>query len=174
MISLTSGRNGGCGDLTTIVDGLHHRFRHVSVSQMSEPSALDRLKKIGFEHAATWRSKDGILHREPIKVPNKSCKNLLYAFVLGNEVAYIGATRVGFESRMRGHLKPGKSQITNKKVNRAILKALSKGDNVDTYAFRDPGDQRAGEFEVDLAAGLERSLIDRLKPRLNDLPCKET
>jgi hypothetical protein len=51
--------------------------------------------------------------------------------------------------------------------NAAILKALLDGHDVQVFALPDNGLLKYGGFRLDLAAGLEDSIINELKPPWN-------
>jgi len=68
---------------------------------------------------------------------------------------------------MRGYEKPGPSQWTNIRGRERILELLSKGEAVEILALPDNGLLRYGGFHVNLAAGLEDSLVRDLQPEWN-------
>lgn len=96
-----------------------------------------------------------------------SSTNVLYAFAEGDNVLYIGKSIRSLKQRLYGYQKPGPTQFTNIKANKLIREALANRRAIDVYAFADPGDLRHGEFHLNLAAGLEDSLIGTLKPAWN-------
>jgi hypothetical protein len=93
--------------------------------------------------------------------------NVLYAFVSANAVLYIGKTTRSLKKRVYGYENPGPTQSTNIKVNKFIKETLVKGDPVEIHALADNGLLEYGGFHVNLAAGLEDSMIAKLKPKWN-------
>ena len=93
--------------------------------------------------------------------------NVLYSFVSGPEILYIGKTTIALRDRMYQYQRPGSSQRTNIRNNAAIRGLLESGAKVEIYALPDPGDMEYRGFHLNLAAGLEDSLISELKPIWN-------
>lgn len=93
--------------------------------------------------------------------------NVLYAFVKGDDVLYIGKSVRSLRQRLYGYENPGPTQSTNIKANKLIREALGGQSSIAVYAFADPGDLRRGEFHLNLAAALEDNLIATLRPPWN-------
>lgn len=126
---------------------------------------LARLEAIGFRRCGEW-----ILHGERPKVTleaHASASKVLYAFVSGGDVVYVGKTTKTLKERLYGYQNPGSTQFTNIRGNAEILKALLAGKNVEVFALPDNGLLKYGGFLLDLAAGLEDSIINELKPAWN-------
>ena len=126
---------------------------------------LARLLEIGFVVVGRWAlASDGIACEltELADFPNS-----LYAFTVNGEVKYIGKTTQTLRSRMSTYRKPAPSQSTNIRNNRSIYEALNQGKRVEIYIFRDTGLMKLGGFHLNLAAGLEDSLIRDLNPPWN-------
>jgi hypothetical protein len=70
---------------------------------------------------------------------------------------------------MYGYQRPGPTQRTNIACNARIAETLREGREVQVFAMPDPGTLRHGSFEVNLAAGLEDSVIRELRPKWNAL-----
>lgn len=120
---------------------------------------------MGFRKAADWR-----LERRQLEClfhEHESAQNILYAFVCGRTVLYIGKTVRTLKQRMYGYRRPVPTQSTNLKGNRLIQEALAAGKVVEVYALPDHGLLYYGGFHVNLAAGLEDSLVASLKPAWN-------
>ncbi|WP_291998536.1 GIY-YIG nuclease family protein [Candidatus Accumulibacter sp. ACC012] len=132
-----------------------------------EPSAspVDRLKDMGFRECGEWRLQEGRL--KCILTDNAAAPNVLYAFVSGETVMYVGKTVRSLKKRMYGYQNPGPTQSTNIKGNKLIGALLSGGASVKVHALPDNGLLYYGGFHVNLAAGLEDSLIASLKPKWN-------
>ncbi len=132
----------------------------------SQLSALQRLERIGFRRAGRWcREESGELRCEFADPP--TLPNILYAFVSEGTVLYIGKSVGTLKRRLYGYAKPAPSQSTNIKGNQRILEALAANRQVDVFALPDNGLLHYGGFHINLAAGLEDSLIQELRPPWN-------
>jgi hypothetical protein len=134
------------------------------------PIKLNRLTALGFVPAGKW-----LLEEQSLKLvlDNSIAKeaNVLYAFAVNGALAYVGKTAQSLQKRMQGYKSPSRNAATgattNIKNNRNILSALNAGHTVDIFIFSHQPLQRHGEFEVNLSAGLEDSLINALSPPWN-------
>ena len=126
---------------------------------------MNQLLKIGFQLAGHWHLLNNELSLEMIR--HGSSKNILYAFVSDGSVKYVGKTIQPLRKRLYGYLKPGTSQSTNIKNNSHIKELLTVGAAVDIFALPDNGLLHYGQFHVNLAAGLEDSIIAVLQPDWN-------
>jgi hypothetical protein len=126
---------------------------------------LSRIKAIGFILAGHWKLTDGVL---ALDLQNYGdVPNVLYAFIVDDQLMYIGKTVKTLSSRMAGYKTPGPSQRTNKKNNANICHALEQGKLVQIYVLPDNGLLYYGGFHVNVAAALEDSLIRDLAPPWN-------
>ena len=126
---------------------------------------LSRLEAIGFRRCGAWLLKDG---QPKIKLEaHASASNVLYAFVSQGKVVYVGKTAKTLKSRLYGYQNPGTTQFTNVRGNTSIRNALLESHDVQVFALPDNGLLRYGGFRLDLAAGLEDSIINELKPPWN-------
>jgi hypothetical protein len=82
-------------------------------------------------------------------------------------VLYVGKTTQQLKKRLYGYQNPRSTQATNLRGNAAISKELSDGRSVIIYALPDNGLLKFGGFHLNLAAGLEDSLINDLRPPWN-------
>ena len=128
---------------------------------------MARLEKMGFRKAADWRLEAGAL--ECLFQEHEVAQNILYAFVCDRTVLYIGKTVGSLKRRMYGYRRPVPTQSTNIKSNRMIIEVLATGRAVEIYALPDNGLLYYGGFHVNLAAGLEDSLVAALKPAWNKM-----
>jgi hypothetical protein len=126
---------------------------------------LNKLQTIGFQKVGNWTLKDNTLDYS-IDISNKNI-NFLYAFVVNDEIKYIGKSTQTIYKRFQGYKKPGSSQKTNIKNNANLKEVLMQSQAVDIYIFIDTGLLRYGEFHINLAAGLEDDLIKQIKPEWN-------
>lgn len=133
---------------------------------------MNRLLDIGFQTVGRWiHNNDSGLEFELLKeLPHE---NTLYAFVADGEVRYVGKTTKTLHGRLRSYRHPGTSQRTNVRNNAAITALLSEGITVEILALPDPGHHRFGPFHLNLAAGLEDSIIEQLNPPWNGAKTSE-
>ena len=126
---------------------------------------LDRLRTIGFAATGTWNLSGNSLTVELNELA--SARNVLYAFVVDHELMYIGKTVQSLRKRMAGYKNPGPTQSTNIRNNANIRDCLLSGKRVEILVLPDNGLLHYGGFHVNLAAGLEDSLVRELVPPWN-------
>lgn len=126
---------------------------------------MNRLLGIGFEPAGHWLLVGGDLAFTLSR--HASQRNILYAFVSDGEVQYVGKTIQSLYARMGGYKNPSSSQTTNVRNNTRIKALLQAGAAVDILALPDNGLMHYGQFHLNLAAGLEDSLIAVIAPPWN-------
>jgi hypothetical protein len=124
-----------------------------------------RLVEVGFRQVGEW----SLQNEEPrfSLSAEATSHNVLYSFVSGDDALYIGKTTIALQDRMYQYENPGRSQLTNIRVNGLLKETLSDGTVVHIYALRDDGSMNYRGFHLNLAAGLEDSLISGLKPKWN-------
>jgi hypothetical protein len=135
----------------------------------------ETLLLLGFKDIAVWvRSgdDDGIDYH--VDGPNAEAhrsllneRNSLYAFVQGNQVSYIGKTTQTIRQRLAGYRTPHRQRSTNWRCNGKIREMLASGEVIRILVFTPIPDLRYGEFGINLAAGLEDSLIAAFSPPWN-------
>jgi hypothetical protein len=86
-------------------------------------------------------------------------RNALYAFVQGDDVKYIGKTARSLKKRFVGYCRPASTQRTNQRCHEKIKAHLKQGIETRIFVFTPISDLQYREFQIDLAAGLEESLI---------------
>ena len=126
---------------------------------------MDRLLDIGFELSGHWFVSEGRLDFKLAR--NATRSNILYAFVDDGEVLYVGKTVRTLMVRMSNYRRPGKTQSTNIGNNARIRTLLDAGDAVDILSLPDSGLMHYGKFHLNLAAGLEDSIIRTVDPPWN-------
>lgn len=126
---------------------------------------MNRLLDIGFLVAGDWFLEDGALRIAFRQLAEQ--RNVLYAFVCDGEVKYIGVSTQTLRKRMAGYRSPGPKSTTNIRNNRNIRDLLTQGVTVEVYALPDSGLMHYGPFHLNLAAGLEASIIASLRPEWN-------
>jgi len=132
-------------------------------------SNLDDLRQIGFKRAGVWISKDddGIIYEEDKEFTND--ENALYALVVEEDVRYVGKTARTIRDRMRNYEYADSSQKTNIKIKGHIKDLHEKGKIVKVYSLIDDGLIHFGRFHLNLAAGLEDDIINKLAPEWNEI-----
>lgn len=128
-------------------------------------SNVDRLRKIGFTEAGRWVLDGSGIAFELSELATS--RNVLYAFITGGDVAYIGKSTQSLRGRMAGYRSPGPTQSTNIKSKAKIQEVLAGGGTVMIFALPDSGLLYYGGFHLNLAAGLEDSLVRDLNPPWN-------
>ena len=73
--------------------------------------SISDLTDIGFEEIGAWKLSAGGLTLELNSM--KDAKPALYAFIIDNDVKYVGKTIQPLSKRLYGYLNPGESQLTN-------------------------------------------------------------
>jgi hypothetical protein len=94
---------------------------------------------------------------------------VVYAFVVGQEVKYIGVcdnTRTTLEDRMKRYQSMAGAG-NNKRIARLIQGELTEGRQVLIYAWVPHDEFQCRGLTVDLVKGLENPLIAELKPDWN-------
>ena len=136
-----------------------------AVVETSQRSALQRLQDMGFRKCGEWQMDANCLKCG--LTDQASASNVLYAFVSAGTVLYIGKTVRTLKQRMYNYQRPGPSQSTSIHGNKMIRYLMGEGETIEIYALPDNGLLHYGGFHVNLAAGLEDSLISTLKPIWN-------
>lgn len=126
---------------------------------------INAITKIGFRKVGKW-IKDSSGIKYVLDDFQKEC-NILYAFVSRRIILYVGVTEQTLKSRMYGYQNPNSTQRTNVRNNRYIKDLLVKGERVDIYAWSDDNSHYVDKFHVNMAAGLEKSIIKMTKPLWN-------
>ncbi|MCY2994580.1 MAG: GIY-YIG nuclease family protein [Planctomycetota bacterium] len=126
---------------------------------------LARLVDVGFKIAGSWNlDGDGIACDMNDLA---AARNVLYAFAVDGELVYVGKTVQPLRARMTGYRNPAPTQSTNIKNNSNIRQCLAHGKRVEIYVLPDNGLLHYGKFHVNLAAGLEDSVVRELNPPWN-------
>lgn len=131
-----------------------------------DKSPLERLLEIGFEVAGEWLLEGSEPHIELNRYANAA--NVLYAFASEEELLYVGRSGRSLRLRMDGYEQGGPPHSTRARNRERILAMLMVDQPIELYALPDPGSLHYGSFRVNLAAGLQHSLIETLNPPWND------
>jgi hypothetical protein len=124
-------------------------------------SPVDRLLQAGFERVATWHLADDaivipdVLRRAPA----------VYAFVVDDEIRYIGSASQHLPRRMRQYAAQGKLSVAGR-LNGFIREELHLGRRVEVLAaFPEPATWQ--DLPIDLVLGRETGLIREFQPAWN-------
>ena len=126
---------------------------------------LNKLKEIGFKKVGMWHLNNGKPQLTLHDATNAS--DILYCFVVDGIPKYIGKTTQTLAKRMYGYYNPSSSQRTNIRNNQNLQRALHEGKQVDLFVLTDKKLLKLGDFHINIAAGLEDSLISTLSPEWN-------
>ena len=128
---------------------------------------MDKLLQLGFLESAHTSIQNDRLNIDIIK--NENASNILYAFVEieGEDVAnwnvfYIGHTRKTFQNRMYG-FQLGNGKAVNNRVHNTCIDFLKNKKQVVIYCMVDHFNMCTNNLYIDIAAGLEYSLISYYK-----------
>ena len=128
------------------------------------PADVDRLKEIGFILAGRWNlSASSLVYQLDEELI--SVYNVLYAFIARGRAMYIGKTTQPLRARIENYKYATRGTNIKNKTN--IVDCLNQGIDVEIFVLRDNGLLHYGGFHVNLAAGLEDSLIRDLRPPWN-------
>jgi len=128
---------------------------------------MKRLLDIGFKYAGKWIINNDTLE---YKLENPSNKiNVLYAFIENEKIMYIGKSNRTLNDRMYNYKISDQSQKTNYRNKSRIKDSLLNGNSVEIYVFIDDGLLSYGNYHINLAAGLEDSLINIIQPEWNKI-----
>ena len=127
---------------------------------------MNRLVDIGFVSVGSWTLNDEEIEFDLLE-SHKMTTDVLYSFISNDEIKYIGKTKMKLSQRMYHYKKPGPTQSTNIRVNSKIKELLERDQYVKIYIRTFDGLLRFGNYKINLAAGLEDSLIDEIDPEWN-------
>ena len=138
-------------------------------------ASLQDLLAIDFKEFCEWTLVENDLYYTPYSPNDRSAnyENVLYAFTENNEdnedgiVRYIGKTTKSIISRFAGYKNPSKEQKTNQRVGNSIREALNVGKKIKILVFTDISPIQWKGYNLNVAAGIEDSLIKTLKPEWN-------
>jgi hypothetical protein len=124
---------------------------------------MEKIFELGFTLSADFILNEDILINNIFH--NNNSANILYVFANINPtneeenfVFYIGHTRTTFSNRMRGY-RLGNGHNTNYRIHSYIREQLQVGKHIKVYVLNNIYNLNIRELEIDIAAGLEYSLI---------------
>jgi hypothetical protein len=126
---------------------------------------MKRLLNLGFIKIGHW-SVEGNHIRYHLESHQKT-RNVLYSFVSNGTIMYIGKTTTTLTKRMYGYQNPGPSQRTNIRVKKEMQYFLANNQPIDILLLVDNGLLKYGDYRINLAAGLEDTLLFEISPEWN-------
>lgn len=132
---------------------------------------ITTLLRIGFVVIGKWKLESNSLQLIYTNDPKGKTASeggpALYAFAVDGMLKYVGKTNRVLCKRLNEYIKPGPSQATNQKCRDLILQALQSGKAVEVYGFAPDLPFCFDEFRINLPAGLEDVLIEKMNPDWN-------
>lgn len=127
----------------------------------------DKLTEIGFRKVGVW----SLVKSDPdLSIDEEADSvDILYSFVVDGVPKYIGKTVQPLKKRMHGYRKPAATQSTNIRNHANIKTALESSSVIDLYILHDHGLLHFGVCHLNLAAGLEDSIVSSLLPEWNSV-----
>jgi hypothetical protein len=124
-----------------------------------------QLQNMGFRKFGEWQIENDRL--KCVFASDATARNVLYAFISKGVVLYIGKTVRSLKKRMYNYQNPGPTQSTSIRCHKLIFDTVTSGGSIEIHALLDNGLLYYGGFHVNLAAGLEDSLVSKSKPAWN-------
>ena len=118
---------------------------------------MNRLLNIGFYPVGTWEIDNNNLNLN--LVSDQETKDLIYSFIIDGTPKYIGITKNKLVSRLNQYLNPHLSQSTNLRVNQLLIESLNQNHTIEIFIYKNTSLLKLGDFDINLAIGLEASLI---------------
>lgn len=126
---------------------------------------LPNLIAAGFHRAGTWQAcQDPNTQGMAIDF-NCAREPGLYAFVVADQVRYVGSAQRGLRGRFRRYATT-QTMRTSARVRSEVLRCLEAGESVEIYTLTPPKLEWNG-LPVDLIMGLEEALIRNIRPAWN-------
>ncbi len=134
-------------------------------TQTASQPALSDIIDIGFRPIGHWYEERGKLKFNQRKMQENS--PAMYSFVAGERVMYVGETSQTLAKRLYFYANPGLTQSTNIRLNAILLRSLLEGSPVEIFGYYCVVPTKVGIFDLDMAAGLEDAIIQKLQPHWN-------
>lgn len=137
----------------------------INKQDIKQINGKEFINKFGFRNAGYWELVNGSL---TLALNNyKNVGPALYAFVSGNEVLYIGYTKLTVNTRLSQYQSPGPSQRTNIRNKSHLVDLIKQTGSIEIMVWFDDSVRNDDEVFFDKAAGYESSLIEILSPKWN-------
>jgi hypothetical protein len=126
---------------------------------------LKSLTDLGFEKAGSFSLKDAVLSLG-LDSSYAEQEELLYCFVENDLPVYVGKTVKPLKERMRQYRRGDRSQKTNHRINKKIVEALQHDKKIEIYVLTFSEQHTHHGFHLNLAAGIEDSVIKHVDDTL--------
>jgi len=126
---------------------------------------MNRLLQIGFLPVGNWELNENRISSILNQYSERT--NVIYCFIIDAIPKYFGITRNTLRSRMYQYSNPGRGQSTNIRINQLLTNSLQNNQSVEIYVFVDNGLIQYGNFTINLALGLEETLISFYRSEWN-------
>lgn len=132
---------------------------------------LKELLDFGFENAGNWEfnPNDELTNN---LLPELKKKNVVYAFIIKEEVKYIGKAK-NLGSRMnwykRGQVEKELKVDRVSINNRLLIKNLKKVNQIPVYVYVIEEKIPYKNLKIDITVGVEQALIEKYSPLWNDI-----
>jgi len=127
------------------------------------------LNNYGFVEVGEWKLEESLKSGVTFELYNFKEERVGYAFVVADEVKYIGVcnnTSTTLKNRMSRY-QGLQGAGTNKRIANKMKDCLKRGKAVKIFALKPESAFQYKGLNVDLIKGLENPLIDKLKPEWN-------
>ena len=121
---------------------------------MKKKLTASHLVAQGFKDVGSWSA---TIHR--LAAPELPSERGVYAFVVGEDVFYVGLASRSLRQRLNFYARPGRSQRTNVRLNGLIRQLIDEGDTV-RILLAHPQDGMWNGFRLSGPEGLEAALIE--------------
>jgi hypothetical protein len=156
-------RSGITGGLRREVEAEREPVEVDAAPAPREDTSWTVLTDAGFVLLGEWTHKSNSLLMLDAKAPNAPG---VYAFVVDDNVVYVGLTLSGLKIRLDQYRRGHKGQKTSSRINGRISETLRAGKKVKVLVAT-PEPQEWQELPVNTAAGLEAGLIEMIRPAWN-------
>lgn len=126
---------------------------------------LTKLKEVGFRKVADWYLTNNKL-KIVINIADDN-KQVLYCLVVNDIPMYIGKSGKSLKVRMSQYSLGHVGQKTSKRIHDNLKSVLANDETVEVYTLYDQALLHYGAFHINLAAGLEDSIIYEISPKWN-------
>ena len=128
-----------------------------------------KLNNYGFVEVGRWELKESLKSGVAFELYNFKEERVAYAFVVNEEVKYIGVcdnTSTTLKNRMSRY-QGLQGAGTNERISNKVKDCLKRGKAVKIFALKAESSLQYKGLNVDLVKGLENPLIEKLEPEWN-------
>ncbi len=127
------------------------------------------LNNYGFVEVGEWKLEESLKSGVAFELYNFQKERVVYAFVVDDEVKYIGVcdnTSTTLKDRMSRY-QSQQGAGTNERIANKIKDCLKRGKAIKIFALKPESTLQYKGVNVDIVKGLENPLIGKLKPEWN-------